>query len=87
MGGFDETRAGPASYLGEGSQFTTLKSAVDQAFPGVSYRLTSAITEAYLSEIDVLLLTSARGGRVAIEPLTPEEQAALRHFVDGGGSA
>lgn len=87
IGGFNATRAGPWSYLDEGSQLTILKTAIDTAFPHASYYLTGVLTDEYLAGIDVLLITSARAGTSAVSPLTTDEQAALRRFVEAGGGA
>ncbi|GAB5443698.1 MAG: hypothetical protein Fues2KO_40470 [Fuerstiella sp.] len=48
---------------------------------------TSALTEDFLAQIDILIIGASTGNSIPIKPLTAAEQTALYDFVAGGGSA
>ena len=85
IGGFDATRGGVDS-LSEGSQTAGLRSSITSDFPGATITGSSTLTTAYLSTLNVVLISSVYGNDAAISPLSGSEQAALHNFVLGGGA-
>jgi len=86
IGGFGALRGGAHS-IAEGSSFSTLRTAILAAFPEVTITQSDVLTDAYLSSIDILLISSATGNQSVITPLTSDEQNAVRSFVEEGGHA
>jgi hypothetical protein len=58
---------------------------MQEGFPGVEFATTNTLDDEFLSNIDVLLLTSASSGTTAVAPLSTAEQGALLGFVNRGG--
>lgn len=86
IGGFSVARGGSHSWA-SGSYPAAMRQLVNSSFPGVSHTETDTLTPAYLSAVHVVVLSVAMSDSSAISPLTAAEQAALRAFVDAGGSA
>lgn len=83
IGIFDSTRGGNLNFDASSLQ-NTLRSDILTSFPGATFSATGTITAGFLTNVDVLMLSSARGGSDAIDPLTGAEQSALLNFVLGG---
>jgi len=56
-------------------------------FPGTTLTDSPALTPAYLSTLDAIVLTSASSDFSAVSPLSAAEQTALRNFVLSGHRA
>ena len=93
IGGFDTSRSNHFSFK-SGDQFDKARASLAAAFPTVSFTEFPAISEASLSGVDVVVLSSHAttsdnsfwiGG--AITDLTQAEKDALWQFVEDGGRA
>jgi hypothetical protein len=85
VGGFDLTRGGIES-LAPGAD-VALANDIASAFPGTTFQFANTLTPAFLSGVNVVVLGDAVANNVAITPLSASEQAALKSFVLGGGTA
>jgi len=86
VGGFDAARASGAA-MATGTFTCGMRSAILEAFPCTEFTEANVLTTAYLSTLDLVVLSSARSATTVITPLTAAEQTALRSFVDNGGAA
>ncbi len=86
LGGWDLTRGGPYS-LSDGSYTTTVRTALTSIFPGTTITGSSTLTPAYLSTLDLLVITAAYTDSQPVTPLSAAEQTALVNFVQAGGRA
>ncbi|MFO0873816.1 MAG: hypothetical protein U0575_07565 [Phycisphaerales bacterium] len=86
IGGFTVARGGSLAISG-GTDLDDLRASINIALPGSTIVGAETLTSSFLAGIDVLFITSPRGGNVAITPLSAAEQAALLAFVRSGGSA
>ena len=87
IGGFDAERGGEGSVV-EDQRFEELRASALNAFPDSDFIGGNTLSADYLATVDVLILDAVyllTG--TGIEPLTSEEQAALRQFVLEGGVA
>ncbi len=85
VGGFDAGRA--AGYgLTDGASVTTFRSDFGSLLPNARLTATTQLTDAFLSGVDVALLSSA-GSSAVVTPLSQAEQDALLRFVRNGGGA
>ncbi len=85
IGGFSSARSGQGS-LDDGSS-GALRSSLSSTLSGVSFSSADTLTADYLATVDVLVLDVATSCCAAMAPLSAEEQAALRAYVDAGGGA
>jgi hypothetical protein len=85
IGGFDATRGGLASFP-TGSFFDSARQACQQNFDGVTFSSSPTLTPEYLSNVDVLVLSSIINNADRVTPLTFEERQALFDFVAAGGA-
>lgn len=86
VGSFDLTRGGIGS-IASGEATEKFRAALVTAFPDIEFRETTALTPAFLSGVDVVILSSLRDHTLPTSLLTVTEQTALRQFVDAGGGA
>ena len=88
LGGFDLARGGEGS-LRDGEFFERLRPDITSGFAPATFSSTNTLTDAYLSTIDVLILDAvwSGSGPAQVNPLSPDEQMALRGFVESGGGA
>jgi hypothetical protein len=86
FGGFDLGRGGVMS-LTDGSFTIQLRSELSAEFSGVSLAATSTLTDSFLTGLDVLFISSAKGNTSVTTPLTAAEQTALLNYVLAGGQA
>ena len=85
IAGFDLNRGGDFS-LQHGGKLTQARTLLTNNFPDAELRSIFELTDANLSDVSMLLISSAFGNTLAITPLSTEEQAVLRRFVEAGGS-
>jgi hypothetical protein len=84
--GFDYARGGEKS-LAQGSYLGGFRASIAGSYPDVEFAGFGTLSSAALSGVDVVVLSALRNNDFPISPLTPEEQAALRGFVERGGCA
>ena len=88
IGGWNSTRAGATYNIFDGSGYTGLRTSLSSNFPGATFSGTGALTRAYLSGVNLLIIQAiVDGANVPISPLSPAEQTALFDFVRSGGTA
>lgn len=86
IGGFDLARGGNTS-IAFGSETASFRTHVAATFPGTTYNSASTLTPAFLSGVDVLVITASFNGTTGITPLSAAEQSALTGFINAGGRA
>lgn len=85
FGGFDRNRGGLMS-LKYGQGLVQLRNELEQKMPAARLVETNKLTPEFLSNIDVLFISSARDQHESIK-LTEKEQVALLEYVKKGGGA
>jgi hypothetical protein len=86
VGGFDLGRGGPYS-ISDGSYTADIRTVLSNMFAGTTFSGSGTLTPAYLSNVDLLIVTTAYSNSQEISPLSPAEQTALYDYVLGGGNA
>lgn len=86
VGGFSVARGGSVAIAG-GSDLDGVRGSITAAFPGSTIVGSDTLTSSFLTGLDVLFISSARGSNVAITPLSAAEQGAVLAFVKNGGTA
>ncbi len=86
VGGFDLGRGGPYS-MSSGAYTAPLRTLLSGTFAGTTFSGSGTLTPAYLSTVDLLVITTAYSDSQGVVPLSPAEQSALVSFVQGGGRA
>jgi hypothetical protein len=86
IGGFDRPRGGFYAYS-DGTATGEARAAINAVFPNAAFVGSPVLTDAWLGTLDAVVISSVRSDVESISPLSPEEQDALRRYVDDGGCA
>jgi hypothetical protein len=81
VGGFNEERGGSFKFR---ENFSGARAALAREFPGATLTATNVLSDAFLANVDILILSTGFGGTVQVQPLSADEQQALRDFVETG---
>jgi hypothetical protein len=84
VGSFDASRAGQAN-IADGFLTTQARASLQSHFPGSTITTAPSLTPAFLSGLDVLIVSSVNNSG-GIVPLSASEQTALFNYVLGGGT-
>ncbi len=88
IGGFNATRSGSYSGIISGTGWEPWRAEFGSNFQPATFASTTQLTPAFLSSVDLLLISAvAEGNNIQMSPLTAQEQAALFAFVNAGGRA
>jgi hypothetical protein len=85
VGGFDTLRSQEMSFS-EGASFEMARASMIEHFGPMTFLSSPELDNAFLDNVDILIVSCAQSEVNAIAPLTSAEQAALGAFITRGGS-
>jgi len=86
IGGFDVSRGGYFSIVNS-NVYSDFRDAIKNNFDNVSLIDSSDLSNSFLNQLDILIISVASGTTNAIKPLSIEEQENMLRYIQLGGNA